>query len=345
MAEVFAGRYRLLEPIGEGGMGTVWRVEDLKQNRVVAAKILRQSHSTSLLRFVREQSLRVEHPHVVMPLGWAGEDDQVLFTMPIVAGGSVATLVGDYGPLPPRFVAEILRQIASALIAVHAHRLVHRDVKPANILLDATGTGRPHAYLSDFGIAVELDGPRFTETGLITGTPGYLAPELTALGDPSPASDAYSLGAVGLHLLTGLRPQKISREEAGPTGVPGSLWDTLLELTEPDRQRRLPLSDAVARLGTPELAWRDDAAGDVEVFNHLDTSAPDPADHTPTMTATPSPTRVSAPSLAATPPTAAPTPTPAPAPAAEAKRISTRDVVVFALFGVLIVVGLILLLL
>ena len=182
MAELFAGRYRLLEPIGEGGMGTVWRVQDLKQDRIVAAKILRQSHSTSLLRFVREQSLRIHHPHALTPLGWAGEDDRVLFTMPAVAGGSLATLVGDYGPLPPVFAAEILRQMASALIAVHEGRLIHRDVKPANILLDATGSGRPHAYLSDFGIAVELDGPRFTETGLVTGTPGYLAPELAARG-------------------------------------------------------------------------------------------------------------------------------------------------------------------
>ena len=106
----------------------------------------------------------------------------MLFTMPAVAGGSLATLVGDYGSLPPVFAAEILRQMASALIAVHEGRLIHRDVKPANILLDATGSGRPHAYLSDFGIAVELDGPRFTETGLVTGTPGYLAPELAARG-------------------------------------------------------------------------------------------------------------------------------------------------------------------
>ena len=216
MAELFAGRYLLLEPIGEGGMGTVWRVEDLKHKRVVAAKILRQSHSTWLLRFVREQSLRINHPHVLMPLGWAGEDDQVLFTMPIVAGGSLATLVGDYGPLPPVFVSEILRQIASALIAVHERRVIHRDVKPANILLDATGASRPHAYLTDFGIAVELDGPRFTEIGLVTGTPGYLAPELAALADPSPPADAYSLGGVGLHMLTGVRPRTCPAKRPRP---------------------------------------------------------------------------------------------------------------------------------
>lgn len=287
-------------------MGTVWRVEDLKQNRIVAAKILRQSHSTSLLRFVREQSLRIHHPHVLVPLGWAGEDDRVLFTIPIVPGGSLATLVGDYGPLPPLFAAEILRQISSALIAVHEARLVHRDVKPANILLDATGTGRPHAYLSDFGIAVELDGPRFTETGLVSGTPGYLAPELAALGDPSPASDAYSLGAVGLHLLTGLRPQDVSRHEAPPTGVPDSLWQIMLALTEPDPLRRLSVPDAAIRLETHELDWRDGAAGDVEVFDHV---AQEPQVEV------------------------------------AARPLRTRDLLVYAVFGLLMIIGMILLLL
>ncbi|AQP44728.1 serine/threonine-protein kinase [Tessaracoccus flavus] len=317
MAELFAGRYLLLEPIGEGGMGTVWRVEDLKRNRVVAAKILRQSHSTSLLRFVREQSLRIHHPHVLMPLGWAGEDDRVLFTMPIVAGGSLATLVGDYGALPPLFVAEILRQIASALIAVHDGRLVHRDVKPANILLDATGAGRPHAYLSDFGIAVELDGPRFTETGLVTGTPGYLAPELAALGDPAPASDAYSLGSVGLHLLTGVRPQDVARG-AAPNGVPSSLWDTLVALTEPDPQRRMSLPDALARLEAPELAWHDGAAGEVEVFDHF---APEHTDEAERLHQSESD-----------------------ADGAD-RRLNSRDLVVFGSFGALMIVGILLLLL
>ena len=163
MGEVFGGRYELIDLIGEGGMGAVWRARDLKLNRVVAAKVLRQSDASALLRFVREQGLRVNHPNVIAPLGWIGEDNQVLFTMRIVAGGSLATLIGDHGALPPRFAAEILRQLLSGLQAVHAAHLVHRDVKPANILLDATGTGRPHAYLTDFGIAVDLTGPRFTD--------------------------------------------------------------------------------------------------------------------------------------------------------------------------------------
>ena len=140
MGEVFGGRYELIDLLGEGGMGAVWRARDLKLNRIVAAKVLRQSDASALLRFVREQGLRVNHPNVIAPLGWIGEDNQVLFTMRIVAGGSLATLIGDHGALPPRFAAEILRQLLAGLQAVHAAHLVHRDVKPANILLDATPT-------------------------------------------------------------------------------------------------------------------------------------------------------------------------------------------------------------
>ena len=189
----------------------------------MAAKVLRQSDASALLRFVREQGLRVNHPNVIAPLGWIGEDNQVLFTMRIVAGGSLATLIGDHGALPPRFAAEILRQLLAGLQAVHAAHLVHRDVKPANILLDATGTGRPHAYLTDFGIAVDLTGPRFTETGMVHGTPGYLAPELMALGDATPAVDMFAVGMVGASMLTGTRPRDIDFEAGAPDGVPESL--------------------------------------------------------------------------------------------------------------------------
>ena len=236
----------------------------------MVAKVLRQSDASALLRFVREQGLRVNHPNVIAPLGWIGEDNQVLFTMRIVAGGSLATLIGDHGALPPRFAAEILRQLLSGLQAVHAAHLVHRDVKPANILLDATGTGRPHAYLTDFGIAVDLTGPRFTETGMVHGTPGYLAPELMALGDATPAVDMFAVGMVGASMLTGTRPRDIDFEAGAPDGVPESLWSLIRDLTAPDPEARPGPPEALRHLEAPELAWQDGAAGDVEVFQQLE---------------------------------------------------------------------------
>lgn len=270
MGEVFGGRYELIDLIGEGGMGAVWRARDLKLNQVVAAKVLRQSDASALLRFVREQGLRVNHPNVIAPLGWIGEDNQVLFTMRIVAGGSLATLIGDHGALPPRFTAEILRQLLSGLQAVHAAHLVHRDVKPANILLDATGTGRPHAYLTDFGIAVDLTGPRFTETGMVHGTPGYLAPELMALGDVTPTVDMFAVGMVGASMLTGTRPRDIDFEAGVPDGIPESLWSLIRDLTAPNPEARPDPPEALRRLEAPELAWQDGAAGDIEVFQQLE---------------------------------------------------------------------------
>lgn len=270
MGEVFGGRYELIDLIGEGGMGAVWRARDLKLNRIVAAKVLRQSDASALLRFVREQGLRVNHPNVIAPLGWIGEDNQVLFTMRIVAGGSLATLIGDHGALPPRFAAEILRQLLSGLQAVHSAHLVHRDVKPANILLDATGTGRPHAYLTDFGIAIDLAGPRFTETGMVHGTPGYLAPELMTLGDVTPAVDMFAAGMVAASMLTGARPRDIDLNGGTPDGVPESFWSLVRDLTAPRPEARPGTSEALRRLDVPELAWQDGAARDVEVFQQLE---------------------------------------------------------------------------
>ncbi len=101
MGEVFAGRYELVDPIGRGGVGAVWRAWDHRRRRYVAAKVLQQSDAHSLLRFVREQALRIDHPHVLAPASWAADDDKVLFTMDLVAGGSLVHLIGDYGPLPP----------------------------------------------------------------------------------------------------------------------------------------------------------------------------------------------------------------------------------------------------
>lgn len=120
MGEVFAGRYELIDPIGRGAVGAVWRAWDQRRRRYVAAKVLQQSDAHTLLRFVREQALRIDHPHVLAPASWAADDDKVLFTMDLVGGGSLAHLIGDYGPLPARYVCTLLDQLLSGLAAVHA---------------------------------------------------------------------------------------------------------------------------------------------------------------------------------------------------------------------------------
>lgn len=193
MGEVFAGRYELVDLIGTGGMGAVWLTWDRRTEGYVAAKVLQQSDSASLLRFLREQA-GIDDPHIVMPLGWAGEDDRVLFTMPLVRGGSVATLLGDHGALPEHWVVELLSQLLTALAAVHRARVVHRDVKPANLLLEPTGTARPLLRLTDFGIALPMHGPRLTRTDVIVGTTGYLPPEVLAGAEPAPAQDGMPPG-------------------------------------------------------------------------------------------------------------------------------------------------------
>ncbi|MFE7230303.1 serine/threonine-protein kinase [Streptomyces sp. NPDC057596] len=246
MGEVFAGRYELADPVGRGGVGAVWRAWDHRRRRYVAAKVLQQRDAHSLLRFVREQALRIDHPHVLAPASWAADDDKVLFTMDLVAGGSLVHLVGDYGPLPPAFVCTLLDQLLSGLAAVHAEGVVHRDIKPANILLEATGTSRPRLRLSDFGIAMRLGEPRLTETNLVVGTPGYLAPEQMMGAEPDFPADLFATGLVALYLLQGAKPDARALVEyfaehgtpGAPKGVPEPLWQVVATLLQPDPQAR-----------------------------------------------------------------------------------------------------------
>ncbi|NGN63915.1 serine/threonine protein kinase [Streptomyces sp. A7024] len=246
MGEIFAGRYELIDPIGRGGVGAVWRSWDHRRRRYVAAKVLQQSDAHTLLRFVREQALRIEHPHVLAPASWAADDDKVLFTMDLIRGGSLAHLIGDYGPLPPRFVCTLLDQLLAGLAAVHAEGVVHRDIKPANILLEATGTGRPHLRLSDFGISMRKGEPRLTDTNFVVGTPGYFAPEQMLGAEPDFPADLFAVGLVALYLLTGEKPDSQALVEkflAGgvpeaPIGVAEPLWQVIASLLQPDPQAR-----------------------------------------------------------------------------------------------------------
>ncbi|MEU1865131.1 serine/threonine-protein kinase [Streptomyces gardneri] len=246
MGEVFAGRYELIDPIGRGGAGAVWRAWDHRRRRYVAAKVLQQSDAHTLLRFVREQAMRIDHPHVLAPASWAADDDKVLFTMDLVAGGSLAHVVGDYGPLPPRFVCTLLDQLLSGLATVHAEGVVHRDIKPANILLDVTGTGRPHLRLSDFGISMRKGEPRLTETNYVIGTPGYFAPEQLLGAEPDFTADLFAVGLVALYLLQGRSPDSQALvthfltygTPSAPEGIPEPLWQVLAGLLQPDPQAR-----------------------------------------------------------------------------------------------------------
>ncbi|MFE2583894.1 protein kinase [Streptomyces sp. NPDC059378] len=280
MGEVFAGRYELVDPIGRGGVGAVWRAWDHRRRRYVAAKVLQQSDAHSLLRFVREQAMRIDHPHVLAPASWAADDDKVLFTMDLVAGGSLVHLIGDYGPLPPAFVCTLIDQLLAGLAAVHTEGVVHRDIKPANVLLEATGTARPRLRLSDFGIAMRLGEPRLTETNLVVGTPGYLAPEQLMGAEPDFAADLFAVGLVTLYLLEGAKPDAKALVQyfaahgtpGAPEGIPEPLWQVVAMLLQPDPQARFRTATGARKaLGAaaellPEPGLDDDL---IEIFDQL----------------------------------------------------------------------------
>ena len=279
MGEIFAGRYELVDPIGRGGVGMVWRAWDHRRRRYVAAKVLQQSDAHTLLRFVREQALRIDHPHVLAPASWAADDDKVLFTMDLVAGGSLAHLIGDYGPLPPAYVCTLLDQLLSGLAAVHEEGVVHRDIKPANILLEATGTGGPMSGWGTSASRISKGEPRLTEANYVMGTPGYFAPEQMMGEEADFPSDLFAVGLVDA--LSAPRAQAgrgaiVKRCEHGvpyaPEGVPEPLWQVIAGQLQPDPQDRFRTATGArkALVGAAEMHARGAAEHEVvEVFDHL----------------------------------------------------------------------------
>jgi len=214
VGSVVAG-YRLEERIGQGGMAMVFRAHDSRLDRQVALKILAPRLATDdafRQRFIRESraAAAVDDPHII-PVFEAGESDGVLFiAMRYVRGGDVRSLIDRTGPLPAHRVAELIAQTASALDAAHARGLVHRDVKPANMLLDTrTVAGRPdHVYLSDFGLSkTALAATSLTASGEFLGTLDYVAPEqIEGQRQLDGRSDLYALACSAYEMLGGEPP-------------------------------------------------------------------------------------------------------------------------------------------
>lgn len=267
------GRYRIHVPLGSGGMGSVYQATDEKLGREVAVKVFRQEHASAEQQLRQEYEIRLlaslNHPGLVS-VHDAGthafpEGTRRYFVMELVEDTTLERrMVG--GPLPSAEVADVGAQVAEALAYVHRHGIVHRDVKPANILVrDTEGLGfRWIAKLTDFGIAQLPAGSRLTSTGIVLGTAYYLSPEQAAREPVSAASDVYSLGLVLLEALTGESPfpgtmaESLAARLVSDPVLPASLepeWRLLLgRMTRRDPRER-PSASSVARSlrGTAEL--------------------------------------------------------------------------------------------
>ncbi|AHC25045.1 serine/threonine-protein kinase [Mycolicibacterium neoaurum] len=217
------GRYRLATMLGRGGMGEVWRAFDTAMNRWVALKVLPPSladDNTYQRRFRREAQVAagLDEPHIV-PIHDFGEIDGRLYvTMRLIEGRTIQELL-EGGPLPPHRAVGIAEQIAAALHAAHTVGLVHRDVKPSNILV----TPADFAYLIDFGIARASDGTKLTSTGSTIGTVAYMAPERLSTDSSDARADIYALTCVLHECLTGRQPfpgDSVERQITGHLTLP-----------------------------------------------------------------------------------------------------------------------------
>jgi serine/threonine protein kinase len=205
--------YQIEEELGRGGMAIVYRARDVNLGRIVALKILAPqlaSDDSFRQRFIQESraAAAVDHPHII-PVFEAGKADGELFiAMRYVSTGDVRTLLDAHGALPVERAATIVAQVASALDAAHAHGLVHRDVKPANMLLAESADGSTdHVYLSDFGLSKQSLAPTgLTATGQFLGTLDYIAPEQIEGRPVDGRADLYALACATVEMLTGVPP-------------------------------------------------------------------------------------------------------------------------------------------
>jgi eukaryotic-like serine/threonine-protein kinase len=247
--EVFAGRYRMIARLGQGGMGDVWSADDLVLGLPVALKFLQSTSATGRALLLNEVRLarRITHPAVCRVFDIGEERGQVFLSMELVQGEDLAAFVHRVGRLPSDKVAAIGRRLCEALSAAHRQGILHRDLKPANILIDESGSVR----ITDFGIAVTRDAGGHN-TGI--GTPGYMAPEQLLSGATvSERTDIYALGLVLYEILVGRRTadlapsvHQLPRPSAIVDGIDPRLERIVMQALSPDPSDRQSSADEMA---------------------------------------------------------------------------------------------------
>ncbi|MGM1061834.1 protein kinase domain-containing protein [Saccharothrix sp. Mg75] len=278
--ELVDGRYSLGPLYGSGGMAEVYRGRDTLLDRRVAVKFfLGQAGDEDRIRLDREARVlgELSCPGLVEVYDTGLHRGRPYFVMQPVEGGTLRRRMRD--PLPPAVVAHVGAQVAGVLAHVHDHGVVHRDVKPSNILLDPAGR---RAYLADFGLALQAQVTRVTRSGVLVGTAGYLAPEQVRGADVSPAADVYALGLVLLECLTGRSEYpggdteaalaRLHRSPRVPANLPAEWTAVLAAMTAPDPADR-PSAAECERL----LALAERASADVPPLTGL-VVADDPVD-------------------------------------------------------------------
>jgi tRNA A-37 threonylcarbamoyl transferase component Bud32 len=254
---VIAGRYRLDEPIGRGAMGVVWRAHDQFLDREVAVKevvisevLSEEERTNAYQRTLREArtAARLSHRGLVTVYDVAEEDGRPWIIMELVQARSLDQILASAGPLSPRRAGQMAQQLLAALATAHAAGVMHRDVKPSNVLLGSDG----RAVLTDFGIATFQGDPKLTQTGMVMGSPGYTAPERIRGGPATPASDLWSLGAT---LYTAV-------EGRGPFEQRGGAITTMSAIIHEDAPASSgagPLGNVIAALMRRDPGERPDA--------------------------------------------------------------------------------------
>ncbi|XVS63862.1 serine/threonine-protein kinase [Actinosynnema sp. CA-299493] len=263
-AGTVGGRYALVERIGSGAMGVVWRARDELLDREVAVKQLRWPDLTAdevevaRARAMREarNAARLQHPDAISVFDVVVEDDRPWLVMEYLPSRSLAGLLAERGRLGPDEAARIGGRVAAALAAAHAAGIVHRDVKPSNVLIGHDGTVK----LTDFGISRATGDGTLTDSGMITGTPAYLAPEVARGEQPDQASDLFSLGATLYAATEGRSPHGVSDNSFG------LLYRAAAGLIEPPT-RSGPLTGVLMRLLASDPAARPTAVEAVELLN------------------------------------------------------------------------------